>query len=94
MDELKFVLKGLVFAILVTMALQISVGGETLEVKSDRLLHHSSVGIFLNQAAEGAATLLRKGTRAASDLIGNSKSESRHQRTQSSADTDDSPEKE
>ena len=62
MDELKFVFKGLGFAILVTVLLQFKVGGETLEIKSDRMLHHSAIGIFLNQTAEGAVEVFRKGT--------------------------------
>lgn len=76
MDELKFVLKGFVFAVLATMLLQVSVGGETLETKSDRMLHHSSVGNFLNQTAQGAAILIKKGTQMAQGLMGQSKKES------------------
>ncbi|MBX2996268.1 MAG: hypothetical protein KF681_15690 [Bdellovibrionaceae bacterium] len=77
MDELKFVLKGFVLAIVITIALQVKVGSETLETKSDRLLHESSVGQFLNSAASGAALGIKQGTRAVSQftaqVLGSSK---------------------
>ena len=68
MDELKFVLKGFAIAVLVTLGLQIKVGSETLEMKSDRLLHESSIGQFLNHTASGAALALKQGTRAVSQM--------------------------
>ena len=96
MAELKFVLKGLCMAILLVTLLQIKVGGETLEIKSDRLIHHSAVGQFLNQAAEGGATLIRKGSQVVGQFVSKSmgksekiqkntafKIETRHQRVQS-----------
>ena len=95
MAELKFVLKGLILAILLTTLLQIRVGGETLEIKSDRLIHHSMIGQFLNQAAEGGATLIRKGSQSVSQFVSKTvgksekpkiqswKMETRHQRVQS-----------
>lgn len=94
MDEVKFVLKGLAFAVVFTMLLQFSVGGETLEMRSDRLLHHSSVGRFLNQTAEGAVALIRKGSHTVSGMMGSSEKENRHQRAYDSSDADDSPDKE
>lgn len=85
MDEVKFVLKGLVVAVLVTLALQIKVGGETLEVRSDRLLRQSSVGNFLTQAASGAALAIQKGTQVVTNFvsgtIGTSKNESSQKKT-------------
>ncbi|MFN7727822.1 MAG: hypothetical protein ACK5P7_01560 [Bdellovibrio sp.] len=69
MDELKFVLKGFVIAILVTLGLQIKVGSETLEMKSDRLLHESSIGQFLNHTASGAALALKQGSHAVSKMM-------------------------
>ncbi len=69
MDEFKFVLKGLVFAFLVVMALQIKVGGETLEMKSSRWVHSSSVGSFLNQSAQGAVEIIQTASQVTSRFI-------------------------
>lgn len=69
MDELRFVLKGLVFAFLVVMGLQIKVGGETLEMKSSRWVHSSSVGSFLNQSAQGAVEMTQTVARVTSRFI-------------------------
>ncbi len=71
MVEFKFVLKGLLLAVLVTIFLQLKVGGETLETKSDRLLHHSAVGQFLNQTAVGAGRLIYEGSQSIRHLWSN-----------------------
>lgn len=63
MAEIRFVLKGLVLAVLVTMLLQVRIGGETLEIKSDRWIHHSAVGEFLNHTASGAVLVIKRGTK-------------------------------
>lgn len=70
MAELMFVVKGFVLAVVVTMLLQLSVGGETLETKSDRMLHNSVVGHFLNQTADGAVRVLHEGKRTVSGWMG------------------------
>jgi len=72
MDEVKFVLKGLVVATVLTILLQLRVGGETLEIKSDRWIHSSSVGVFLNQTAEGASLAIRRAALAVKELMGTS----------------------
>lgn len=69
MDELKFVLKGFLIAIVLTLALQIRVGNESLEKKSDHLLRSSSVGFFLTEAASGGAALLEKGYEGVSRFV-------------------------
>jgi hypothetical protein len=106
MDELKFVLKGLFFAILVTILMQVKIGNETLEMKSERMIHHSAVGHFLQQTAEGATLAIRKGSAAVSQFVSGTigkssagskssdwKIETRHQRI-SSEPVDDRPQQE
>jgi len=69
MEEFKFVLKGLAIACVLTIILQARVGGETLEIKADRMLHHSAIGGFLGQTAEGAARLLHTGSQEITRLL-------------------------
>ena len=96
MDELKFVLKGLGIALLVTILLQFKIGNETLETKSDHWIHQSSVGIFLNQTAVGAVTISKKASVGATQLWAKAfgKSNHAHHQHEESASSTDSEEHE
>lgn len=81
MDELKFVLKAFLFAIVLTILLQLKVGHETLEVKSDRLMRNSTLIETINLAAQGAVDLASKAQRKATDVYRGSFGQSRTPRT-------------
>ena len=55
MDELRFVLKSLVFASLLMVFSQVKVDGLTYEAKIESFLTRSEVAFFMQEAAAGGA---------------------------------------
>ena len=59
MDALKFVLKTLIFTMLMVVFMQVKVGGNTIEEYSYRWLKTSSVSQYLQATAAGGAMALK-----------------------------------
>lgn len=73
MGEIFFVIKGFVITALLTMALQIRIGQETLEVRAERWLQHSFAAQFVTDTAGGAVKALQRGYRwAQREVMGDS----------------------
>ena len=60
MEELKFVLKSLVFTMILVMMMQIRLGSATIESHTFRWLRHSTVSQYIQSAAAGGAMALRR----------------------------------
>jgi hypothetical protein len=60
MEELKFVMKSLVFTMLLVMLMQIRVGQSTIETHTFRWLRQSTVSQYIQSAAAGGAMGLRR----------------------------------
>ncbi len=59
MEAFKFVLKCLVFTMLLIVLMQVKVGTSSIEIHSLRWLQHSSVSQYIQSAAAGGAMALR-----------------------------------
>lgn len=72
MGELFFVIKGFALTVLLTMALQIKIGQETLESKAEQWATRSAMSSFLNDTAAGAVKAIRDGTKWVKRELGES----------------------
>lgn len=70
MGEFFFVLKTLIFSVVILFVLQLRLGGETLERKSERLIYHSSISIDMQSVAGGAIKAGHEGWRWAKVQLG------------------------
>lgn len=59
MGELKYVIKCLLFTIVILLALQIKVGNRTLESIGSQWMRDSQVGNYLQNVGEGGALVLK-----------------------------------
>lgn len=71
MDELRFVLKCFVFAILFLVLTQIKTGDTTIEKQIESSLVNSKVSDFVNKVADGGVKLIKDGNHYANDYYQN-----------------------
>lgn len=71
MDELKFVLKCLVFSCLIVIFSQTQISGDTLENKAFIFFKHSETAQYVRAAANGGVKLIREGVTQAQSFISN-----------------------
>ena len=71
MEELKFVVKCLVFTMLLVVLMQVKVGGYSIEAHSFHWLRKSTVSQYIQSAAAGGAMALRNLGRTVKDGVAN-----------------------
>lgn len=70
MPELMSVIKSFFAALLIVICLQVRIGTGTLENHAQEWIHTSSVGLYLQGAADGATLILHNAGRSVSDFVG------------------------
>ncbi|GIL18789.1 MAG: hypothetical protein BroJett040_25400 [Oligoflexia bacterium] len=70
MDEVKFAIKALFAAAILTIILQMKVSGRTLESHGQEWLENSSVSQYLRKVAGGAALAVSSGSKVVSEFAG------------------------
>lgn len=73
MDDLKFVLRSLMFASLILLGSQYKIENETLEHKAQIFLQESSTAYYLRETAAGGVKFIQEQINKANDFISNKK---------------------
>lgn len=70
MPEVVSTLKSLLVALIIIVCLQVKIGSATLENHAQEWIHTSSVGLYLQGAADGAALMFHQAGKSVSNFVG------------------------